>query len=258
MTEDPRHRKQANQKPTRPTKAAKPGKAERHTTAAPPPGAARKPSSKAAAHFATAGDWVAVGTIVGTFGIRGDLKVQPLTDFPERFARTPTLYLGDDHTPHAVESAREHGRIVVVHLGGIDTATAAEKLRGARLYVPATEVVALPADQYYLHDLIGLHVEHIDGTPLGVIADVITAGGNDLFVVRQPQARGEVLLPAVKEFVKSVDVASGVVRVAPIPGLFDDNAEIADQPGIAVDEAVEADESDNAGTLDQPDDTLRA
>lgn len=176
-------------------------------------------------------EWVAVGVIVGAFGIQGDVKVQPLTDFPERFERTSTLYLGPAHTAHAVESARQHGRVVVLHLAGVTTASAAQKLRGTRLYVPTAEIIPLPADQYYLHDLIGLRVEHVDGTPLGVILDVIATGGNDLFVVRQVPSGTEVLLPSVKEFVKSVDLAAGVVHVLPIPGLFDDQAEIADQSG---------------------------
>ncbi len=168
-------------------------------------------------------DWVAVGTVVGAFGLHGDLKLQPLTDFPERFGRTPTLYVGAAHAPRTVTSARLHGRLVVAHLEGVESATEAEKLRGQRLFIPAGELLALPADHYYLHDLIGLRVEDVDGAPLGVIADVITGSGNDLFVVRRASG-GDALLPAVKAFVKSVDVPGGVVRVAPIPGLFDDKA----------------------------------
>ncbi len=176
-------------------------------------------------------DWVAVGLAVGAFGIRGELKVQPLTDFPERFQQTPTLYVGEAHTPRVVTSARPHGRIVLVHLEGVETVNDAERLRGARLYIPAGELLPLPVDHYYLHDLIGLRVEHVDGTPLGVISDVITTGANDLLVIHNATGGADALLPAVKEFIKSVDVPGGVVRVAPIPGLFDDNAIVAEQPG---------------------------
>jgi len=197
----------------------------------------RKPDKPGQARSPTAADagqeWVAVGLAVGAFGIRGDLKVQPLTDFPERFQQTATLYLGEAHTPHRVTSARQHGRIVVVHLEGIETANDAERLRGAQLFIPAGELLTLPADHYYVHDLIGLRVEHVDGTPLGVIRDVISTGGNDLLVVRNLTGGADVLLPAVKEFIKGVDVPSGAVRVAPIPGLFDDNAIVAEQPGDA-------------------------
>ena len=241
MTEDRRHRNVPsntpnNNTPNKPSQPRpKPEKAKAAVSAA--SGSLRAPGS-------AADPWVAVGTIVGAFGIRGDVKIQPLTDFPERFERTPTLHLGDKRTPHAVASARLHKRIVVAHLAGIETANDAEKLRGVTVYVRETELVALPADSYYLHDLIGLRVEHVDGTPLGVVADVVGAGGNDLFVVRTP-AGNDVLLPAVKEFVKAVDIRHGVMRVAPIPGLFDDNAEVADVPGMAEGEA--ADEGHEGG-----------
>jgi 16S rRNA processing protein RimM len=164
--------------------------------------------------------------------------VQPLTDFPERFEQTATLFLDapmsagrpPHPTPLQVTSGRQHGRIVVLHLAGVESATEAEKLRGATLSIPAAELPPLPADQYYLHDLVGLRVQHVDGRPLGVIADVLTGAGNDLFVVRDERSGAETLLPAVKAFVKAVDVPGGVVLVEPIPGLFDDQAEVADGP----------------------------
>ena len=216
MTEDRRHRTLPD-KPSQPRPSPKAKKSN-----VPQPAAADTP-------------WVAVGAIVGAFGIRGDLKIQPLTDFPERFERTATLYLGDARTPHKVESARLHKRLVVTHLSGIDTANDAERLRGVEVYIPESELAPLPEDSYYLHDLIGLRVEHVNGTPVGAIEDVVGTAGNDLFLIRTP-AGAEVLLPAVKEFVKAVDLAQGVVRVAPIPGLFDDNAVVADTPGAAEDD----------------------
>lgn len=172
-------------------------------------------------------DWVAVGEVTAPFGIHGELKVRPLTDFPERFARTETLYLGKDHSPHAVEAARIHGAQVVLRVAGIASVAEAEALRGETLWVPAAELVALPQDSYYLHDLIGLRVRHVDGRVLGVVGDVLTGTGNDLLVVRDTQTGAETLLPAVKEFVKRVDIEGGELLVEPIPGLFDDRFEEA-------------------------------
>jgi len=187
--------------------------------------------------------WALVGVITGAFGLHGDLKLRPETDFPERFTRTKTLYVGDDRTPYPVASARPHkvGQLVV-HLLGVESEPEAERLRNRQVFIPLVELTPLAPEQYYIHDLIGLRVEHVNGTPLGVIADVITTAASDLYVVRRApvpdadatahgHARGkasgkagddEVLLPAVKEFVKSVSLARGVVIVDPIPGLFDD------------------------------------
>lgn len=171
--------------------------------------------------------WAAVGEVTAPFGMRGEIKVRPLTDFPERFARTKTLYIGDERTPHTVEAARVQGLQVVLRLAGIAGVQAAEALRGATLWIPAAELLPLPQDSYYLHDLVGLRVRHVDGRMLGVVGDVLTGAGNDLLVVRDAQTGAETLLPAVKEFIKRVDVPAGELLVEPIPGLFDDRFEEA-------------------------------
>lgn len=225
-------------RPRRTSRKPEPGEPSAQQAAAQQP-AGGEPRADAASQRAAPEDWAAIGTIVGAFGIHGDLKVQPLTDFPERFEHTPTVYVGAAHTPRRVASARIHGRLVIVHLEGVETATDAQKLRGDKLSIPSGELLALPQDAYYLHDLIGLRVVHVDGTPLGEVTDVLTGGGNDLFVIREPSG-GEVLLPAVKEFVKSVDIPGGVIRVAPIPGLFDDRAAVA-EPGEPEEELREQD-----------------
>lgn len=172
-------------------------------------------------------DWVAVGEIVGVFGVQGALKVRPLTDFPDRFQRTETVYLGEKRQPRQVINATTQGRNIVLRLVGIDTPEDGTRLRGVRIYIPDAELTPLSGGQYYVHDVIGLRVLRDDGAPLGTVADVISNGANDLYVVRDDQTGTETLLPAVKQFVKAVDVAGGKLIVTPIPGLFDDNAEEA-------------------------------
>jgi 16S rRNA processing protein RimM len=170
--------------------------------------------------------WVEIGVVSGVFGLHGELKVHPLTDFPERFEHTPTVYLGDEHTPYQIEAARIQKDQIILRVAGISTIERAEVLRGQRVWIPEAELSPLAENQFYLHDVIGLRVETLSGASLGTIADVLSGGGNDLFAVRTPQGR-EVLVPAVKAFVKTVDLTAGVVRLEPIPGLFDDDAEEA-------------------------------
>src|SRR5262249_48942662 len=168
--------------------------------------------------------WAAIGDIVGVFGVRGELKVEPLSDIPGRFTRLEVVYIGEKHTPYRVLSAHVHKHQVLLRVEGVADRTNAEVLRGKRLWIPAAELAPLPADQFYLHDVIGLRVEHINGQRLGIVADVLTTGANDLFVVRQTPSGTEILLPVVKAFVKSIDLAGGVVLVDPIPGIFDEQA----------------------------------
>lgn len=196
-----------------------------------PEKAANKPDSPDTPGDTTrtdAEDWIAVGEVVGTFGVRGQLKVAPLTAFPERFAHTPTVYVGKKRSPYHVLDAHPHKRHILLQLEDVVDLDAAERLRGAILWIPAGQIATLPDDQFYVHDLIGMRVFHVNGTHLGVVTDVLAMPGNDLFVIRTPDG-SEALLPAVKAFVRAVDTPARVITVDPIPGLFDEQAEVADK-----------------------------
>jgi 16S rRNA processing protein RimM len=168
-------------------------------------------------------DWVTVGHIVGVFGLHGEIKVEPWSSFPERFANTETLYAGPKHTPYRVFGAHPHKQHILVQLEGITSIDAAERLLGQALSIPAEQIHELPNDSFYLHDLIGLEVVHTNGRKLGIVKDVLVTGGIDLFVITSDRSRQDMLLPAVKEFIKSIDIPSGMLVVDPIPGLLDDD-----------------------------------
>jgi 16S rRNA processing protein RimM len=172
---------------------------------------------------ATQESWVMVGSIVGVFGTTGEVKVEPATSFPERFAETPVLYAGAAHTPYRVLGAHPHKRHILLRLEGIGNMDDAERLRGTTLSIPASEIHSLPEDHFYMHDVIGLLVRHVNGQDLGFVRDVLETGGADLFVIDSLKSGRQVLLPAVKAFIKSVDIQAGVVEVDPIAGLFDDD-----------------------------------
>ena len=192
----------------------------------PNPNSPRPSASERHATPDAAEEWVAIGEVAGPFGIAGELKITPLTDFPERFERTPVLYLGEKRTPYRVLAARSHKQHILLRLEGIVEIDAVERLRGATLWIPADQLVALPQNQFYVHDLIGMRVRHVNGDDLGTVADVLGSPGNDLFVIRTAAGR-EVLLPAVKAFIPSIDADARLITVDPIPGLFDEQAEEA-------------------------------
>jgi 16S rRNA processing protein RimM len=171
-------------------------------------------------------DWVTVGNIVGVFGLHGEIKVEPWSSFPERFANTEILYAGTKHTPYRVLGAHPHKQHILLQLEGITSIDAAERLLGQALSIPAEQIHELPDDSFYLHDLIGLEVVHTNGRKLGIVKDVLVTGGVDLFVITSNRSGQDMLLPAVKEFIKSIDIPSGVLVVDPIPGLLDDDLDI--------------------------------
>jgi 16S rRNA processing protein RimM len=141
-----------------------------------------------------------------------------VTDFPERFAKTRRVLLGEDHRPVAIQQSRlDRGR-VLLKLEGIDSRTEAQGLIGLTLYIPESEAVKLPAGVYFWHQVIGLVVRTTEGVELGKVVDILETGSNDVYVVEGE--RGEVLIPSTEEVVKSVDVPRGLITIEVIEGLI--------------------------------------
>lgn len=157
---------------------------------------------------------VRVAIIIAPHGVRGEVRVQPFTDFPERFQRGSVLWL--EGAPRRVEAGRWRGRDVYLKLEGVSSRTAAEALRGKELWAAAPKPIQ-EAGRYYRHDIIGLRVEDEAGALVGRVAEVLETGANDVFVVRGE--RGELLLPAVEDVVRDVDIGGGRLVVRLLPGL---------------------------------------
>lgn len=167
--------------------------------------------------------WIAIAVVTAPQGLRGEVRVKPLTDFPERLEDTAqvTTKIEGRRRTFQVELARRHARgAYVMKFRGVDDREEAEKLRGLRLEVARDEAVPLPDGTYYVFDLVGSVVYDEGGGRLGVLTDVITTAGNDVYVVTNDEG-AEILIPAVKHVVKRVDVASRVIVVDPPPGLLD-------------------------------------
>ena len=162
---------------------------------------------------------MAVGRIVGPHGIRGEIKVKILTDFPERFAPGSLLYLGEEDFQREVISSRPHRGMLLVKLSGLTDRTAVEGLRGKYLFIPREEAMPLEEDEYYEDELVGLVVETMEGELLGELVEIMWTGANEVYIVQGP--RGEVLIPAIAQVVQDVDLETGVMRVALLPGLVD-------------------------------------
>jgi 16S rRNA processing protein RimM len=153
--------------------------------------------------------------------MRGELKCRIVTDFPEeRFRAGARLLVGPDLQTFTLRSARLQGEMAYLELEGIDGRDAAETLRGAEVLVPADQAVTLPEGQFYWHQVIGLRVEDATtGETLGTVAEILETGANHVYVVRGGR-HGEVLIPVIKDVVKSIDPATGKILVEPLPGLL--------------------------------------
>ena len=162
-------------------------------------------------------EFLIVGRILAPWGIKGEVKVEVITDFPERFAPRNFVYL--DSRPFEIESCRPHKQFLVVKLAAIDSVEAAEQLRDCDLTIPRAELPELPEGQYYTFQLIGLVVVTKEGERLGQVADIMTTAGNDVYIVEGK--RGDILIPAIEDVVKSIDLKKGTITIEAIEGLLD-------------------------------------
>ncbi len=173
-------------------------------------------------------EWATIGKIVAPFGIRGELKIHPLTDIPDRFVTLKAVYFSTDHSLHTIQSVRPYkGEMLLLKFAGVDDANAAETLRDVELCIPIDELAELPPDAYYQHDILGLQVYKLDGSPVGTISEIIPTGGNDVYALATPDGK-QALIPAIKEIIKQIDLLRRVMYIDPIKGLLDDEAEVVD------------------------------
>ncbi len=147
---------------------------------------------------------ITIGKIVAPHGVRGDVRIVPLTDFPDRFNKLKAVFV-DDVGQLNLESARQHKKFILLKFAELDSISAIEHLRGKLIKIRREDVVKLPKGQYYIFDIIGLNVFTEDGSLLGIITDVLQPGSNDVYVIEQ-QDKKELLIPAIKEVVKRIDI----------------------------------------------------
>ena len=161
-------------------------------------------------------EFITIGQILAPWGIKGKLKVAVVTDFPERF--TPRSKVHINRQPLTIDSAEWRKGKVIIKLNTIDSVEEAQKLRGQPVEIPHSQLYSLPEGQYYHFQLIGLEVWTTRGELLGNITEILTAESNDNYVVSG--ATGEILIPAIDDVVKSIDLSKGHMVIEPIEGLL--------------------------------------
>ena len=162
-----------------------------------------------------------VGIISSTHGVRGEVKVLPTTDDVKRFRRLKEVILetGREERVLEIEGVKFFKQFAILKFRGIDSINDIEKYRGCGLFVTRENAVKLKENEYFIADLIGIAVEDETGAVLGKVEDVIETGANDVYQIRMADGR-ELLLPAIRQCVLSVDVEAGRMRVHVLDGLL--------------------------------------
>jgi 16S rRNA processing protein RimM len=168
-------------------------------------------------------DFLQVGKVANTHGVRGELKVIPLTDNPERFNQLKTVYVEENGKidEYNIDGVKYYKNSVLLKLKGIDTVEEAEALKECHLLIDRKDAVTLPENSYFICDIVGLNVYDDALGFLGTISEVLCTGSNDVYVVKRKQG-DDVLIPALKSVVKEVSIESGTMKVKLLKGLLDD------------------------------------
>lgn len=173
-------------------------------------------------HGAQKAAYLACGQIVKPQGLRGELKVQPLTDDPQRFETMEFVHLqqGSGYQAVAVVSLRLHEGFAYIKLQGINDRDAAEAVRGQYLWVDRANAVKLPEGRYYIADILGSLLVDETGKSYGRVKDVIQTGANDVYVIEQ--GAREWMLPALKNIILQYVLDEGHILIDPSQLLEED------------------------------------
>lgn len=161
---------------------------------------------------------VAIGIIRAPHGIRGRLKVEPLTDDPARFTKLRSVIVAQPDskvaaTEYEIEKVAFQPKCVLLELRGVGSREAADALRGAKLLIPEEDVPPAGENSYYFYQLEGMRVETSEGTLLGTLDFITRTGSNDIYVIAPPGGGEQILIPAVKQAIISVELESKLMVV---------------------------------------------
>jgi 16S rRNA processing protein RimM len=158
--------------------------------------------------------FLAVGRLRKAHGVRGEISMEVLTDFPERLRARKLVYVGDGHLPMQITRSRWKSRLLLLSFEGYHDCDQVNLLRNELVYVHINDLAPLPEGHYYHHQLLGMAVRDEAGNFLGTLAEILETGANDVYVVRA-EGKEDLLLPAIEGVIIQVDLADKVVVVHP-------------------------------------------
>lgn len=172
-------------------------------------------------------EYLLLGEVLRPHGVRGELRIRVMTDYPERIAKLKTVFLAESPkaekvTPYQVHGMRMNKGFGLLQLREITNRDQAERLRGLFVLVDIANAVPLEEGEFYLYQLIGLKVVTSLGETLGTLTEVLETGANDVYIVDSPQ-HGEILIPVIPETIVATNIDEGVLIVNLPEGLIPDS-----------------------------------
>lgn len=164
-------------------------------------------------------EYIQVGKIINTHGIKGEVKVLPLTDDMKRFEELSTVYIEDAEKEFKIENVWYKKNFVILKFKNFDNINDVLNLKNKFILIHEDDAIQLEEDTYFIFQLIGIKVYTVEGIKLGEVTDVLQPGANDVYVVKE--GRKEYLIPAIKNVIKEVDIENKKMIIDPIEGLIE-------------------------------------
>lgn len=163
-------------------------------------------------------EYLVIGALRRPHGLRGELLMQIITDYPERLKPDAQVFLGKAHTPTLVLSTRQHNEGMLIKFSGIETIEDAGVYRNQLVYAKRANLPPLPKGSYYHHQLVGCQVVAEQDETIGTLTEIMHTGANDVYVITRADG-GEVLLPVIPSVVLEVEIERRTIRVRMPRGL---------------------------------------
>lgn len=164
-------------------------------------------------------EYIIVGKIVNTHGIRGEIKLYPYTDDIERFSDLETIYIGSEKLPAEIENVKYNKNMVLLKLKEFNNINEVLKFKEELVFIDEIDKVELSEDDYFIYQLIDCEVFDLDGKHLGYVEDVLQNSSNDVYIIKDKEK--EYLIPAIKEFIKEVNILEKRIVIDPIEGMIE-------------------------------------
>lgn len=164
-------------------------------------------------------EYLIVGKIINTHGIKGEVRVQPLTNDIKRFKDLKTVYIGESKELLNIEKAREHKNGLIIMFKEYDNINQVLKYKESDIYIDIEDRVELPEDNFFIFELIGLEVYDLKDNYIGEVIDIIQGSSNDIYLIRSERDK-EIMIPGVKRFIKSIDMENKSIKIDPIEGMI--------------------------------------
>lgn len=166
-------------------------------------------------------DYTIIGQIINTHGIKGEVKVYPLTDDPKRFDLLEDAYLGNDKIQVQVEGVKYQRNLVILKFKEYGDINEIKNFKDYYIYVDEEGKIELPQDHFFIYEILNSQVLDADMNLIGTLVDIIQGSGNDVYVVKDSKNEKEYLIPAVKQFVTKVDIEGKKIYIDPIEGMLE-------------------------------------